>query len=155
MATQPIVVFAPILEFLKTRPVDTQLQYALSKRFPLASEQIQQIKEWCLTGLQEKSFRMRGPQNLRFGNLLHQKRTPFQFRIDIVDMDGQGPGHVHPLGEINLCFTTENTGDGSTSFDGLSEGWVVKQPNSWHTPRVQHGRMVIVYFLPRGKVLFD
>lgn len=155
MTTQPEIVFAPILEFLNTRPVDTQLQYTLSKHFSLASEPIQQIKKWCLTGLRERSFRMRGPQSLRFGNLLHQKRNPFGFRIDIVDMEGQGPGHVHPLGEINLCFTTENTGCGSTSFDGLSEGWVVKQPNSWHTPTVRQGRMVIIYFLPRGKVIFD
>lgn len=155
MTTQPAAVFTPILEFLSTRSVDTQLQYELSKHFPLASESIQQIKAWCLNGLKEQSFRMRGPQSLRFGNLLHQKRNPFGFRIDIVDMEGQGPGHVHPLGEINLCFTTENTGGGSTSFDGLSEGWVVKQPKSWHTPTVRQGRMVIVYFLPRGKVIFD
>lgn len=151
----PIDVFEPILEFLQTQAVDTQLQYTLSKKFPLSSSTIQSIKDWCLTGLQDGSIRMRGPNSLRFGNLLHQKQNDFGFRIDIVNMTGVGPGHVHPLGEINLCFSVENFGEGLTSFDGVSEGWVVKQPGSWHKPTVRHGRMVIVYFLPKGQVQFD
>ena len=151
----PIETFAPILSFLETQTVDTQLQYPLSKKFPLASDLIQAIKEWCLASVSNGSIRMRGPKSLRFGNALHQKRNHYGFRIDIVDMTGVGPGHVHPLGEINLCFATEQTDSGGTSFDGISEGWVVKQPNSWHKPTVRNGRMVIVYFLPKGRVLFD
>ena len=151
----PIETFAPILSFLETQTVDTQLQYTLSKKFPLASELIQGIKEWCLAAVSNGSIRMRGPKSLRFGNVLHQKRNDYGFRIDIVDMTGVGPGHVHPLGEINLCFTIEHTDNRGTSFDGTSEGWVVKQPNSWHKPTVRNGRMVIVYFLPKGRVLFD
>ena len=151
----PIETFAPILSFLQNQTVDTQLQYTLSQKYPLSSTLIQDIKAWCLTGINDGSIRMRGPKSLRFGNLLHQKRNDYGFRIDIVDMTGVGPGHVHPLGEINLCFTTDRTDTGSTSFDGISEGWVVKQPGSWHKPTVRHGRMVIVYFLPKGKVQFD
>lgn len=151
----PIEIFAPILSFLETQTVDTQLQYTLSKKFPLASDLIQSIKEWCLASVSNGSIRMRGPKSLRFGNVLHQKRNNYGFRIDIVDMTGVGPGHVHPLGEINLCFAIECTDNGGTSFDSISEGWVVKQPNSWHKPTVRNGRMVIVYFLPNGNVLFD
>ena len=151
----PIETFAPILSFLQTQTVDTQLQYTLSKRFPLSSNLVQSIKSWCLTSVHDGSIRMRGPKSLRFGNLLHQKKNDYGFRIDIVDMTGVGPGHIHPLGEINLCFATEHTEAGSTSFDGVSEGWVVKQPESWHKPTVRNGRMVIVYFLPKGKVQFD
>ena len=150
-----IETFEPLLSFLQTQTVDTQLQYTLSKKFPLSSALIQNIKSWCLHSINDGSVRMRGPKSLRFGNLLHQKRNEYGFRIDIVDMTGVGPGHVHPLGEINLCFTIENTGSGGTSFDGISEGWVVKQPGSWHKPTVRNGRMVIVYFLPKGKVQFD
>ena len=151
----PIETFAPILSFLQRQPVDTQLQYTLSQKYPLSSTLIQDIKTWCLRSVNDGSIRMRGPNSLRFGNVLHQKRNDYGFRIDIVDMTGVGPGHVHPLGEINLCFTTDTTDTGSTSFDGISEGWVVKQPGSWHKPTVRHGRMIIVYFLPKGKVLFD
>ena len=43
MTTKPDVVFAPILEFLNVHPVNTQLQYALSKRFPLASEHFENL----------------------------------------------------------------------------------------------------------------
>ena len=147
--------FEPLLSFLQTQAVDTQLQYTLSEKFPLSSGLIQDIRSWCLASVNDGSVRMRGPKSLRFGNLLHQKRNNYGFRIDIVDMTGVGPGHLHPLGEINLCFSVENTDDGGTSFDGISEGWVVKQPGSWHKPTVSNGRMVIVYFLPKGKVQFD
>ncbi len=155
MSHTTLSVFKPILDFIQHRSVDAQLQYDLAKAFPLSSDSVQSIREWCLQGLKSGSIRVRGPQTLRFGNLLHQKRNEYAFRIDIVDMEGKGPGHIHPKGEINLCFSTSNDGRGLTSFDGLSEGWVVKQPNSWHTPHVRHGRMVIIYFLPQGKVLFD
>ena len=151
----PIETFAPILSFLQTQTVDTQLQYTLSKRFPLSSDLVQSIKSWCLTSVNDGSIRLRGPKSLRFGNLLHQKKNDYGFRIDIVDMTGIGPGHIHPLGEINLCFATAHTDAGNTSFDGVSEGWVVKQPESWHKPTVRNGRMIIVYFLPKGKVQFD
>ena len=147
--------FQSIFTYLNERPVDTQLQYTLSKRFPISSLQIQQIRAWCLSEIEAGRIRMRGPQTLRYANLLHQNASPFQIRIDIVDMNGVGPGHVHPLGEINLCFALSHTEKGRASFDGLSEGWVVKQPGSWHRPTVRNGRMLIIYFLPKGKVLFD
>lgn len=150
-----LATFEPILSFLEHQVVDTQLQYTLSKQFPLSGELVQQIRSWCVQSINDGSIKMRGPRTLRFGNLLHQKRNDYGFRIDIVDMTGVGPGHVHPLGEINLCFAMEKSHTGTTSFDGISEGWVVKQPGSWHKPTVRHGRMVIVYFLPKGKVIFD
>ena len=141
---------SPIIDWIENRAVDAQLQYDLSHRFPLSSTHIQQFKEWCVQNIENGSIRMRGPNSLRFGNLLKGK-----MRIDIVDMSGVGPGHTHPNGEINLSFSTENVGSGSTSFDGQSEGWLVKVPNSWHKPTVSNGRMIIVYFLPKGAILFD
>ena len=140
----------PFLDFFHGRDVDAQLQYDLSKTFPMSSPAVQQLKHWCINNIQTGAIRMRGPQTLRFGNLL--KGT---MRIDIVDMTGVGPGHTHPNGEINLSFATESTQTGSPSFDGQTEGWLVKPPNSWHTPNVANGRMVIVYFLPHGAIQFD
>jgi len=150
-----LTTFEPILSFLKHQVVDTQLQYTLSKKFPLSGDTVQHIRSWCVEAVNDGSVKMRGPNSLRFGNVLHQKRNDYGFRIDIVDMTGVGPGHVHPLGEINLCFSIERSDTGMTSFDGISEGWVVKQPGSWHKPTVRNGRMIIVYFLPKGKVVFD
>ena len=105
-----IKTFEPLLSFLQKQTVDTQLQYTLSKKFPLSSALIQDIKTWCLSAINDGSVRMRGPKSLRFGNLLHQKRNDYGFRIDIVDMTGIGPGHVHPLGEINLVLQLQIQG---------------------------------------------
>jgi hypothetical protein len=141
---------SPIIDFIENHPVDAQLQYDLSQQFHLSSLHIQHFKNWCVDNIQNGSIRMRGPDSLRFGNLLKGK-----MRIDIVDMTGVGPGHTHPNGEVNLSFATENLDSGCTSFDGQSEGWLVKYPGSWHKPTVSNGRMIIVYFLPRGAILFD
>ena len=140
----------PFLDFVQGRSVDVQLQYDLSTTFPMASLEVQRLKQWCLENIQSGNIRMRGPHTLRFGNLLKG-----EMRIDIVDMTGVGPGHTHPNGEINLSFSTESASTGATSFDGQTEGWLVKPPNSWHTPTVANGRMVIVYFLPKGAIQFD
>ena len=90
----------PILDYLKDKKVDAQLQYDLSKAFPISSQYVQTLKRWCLESIGTGNIRMRGPQSLRFGNLL--KGT---IRIDIVDMTGIGPGHTHPNGEINWIFS--------------------------------------------------
>ena len=66
-------------------------------------------------------------------------------------MNCKGPGHTHPLGEVDLCFPQ----DSSARFDGKEETWVVYGENSWHEPTVTHGRMIILYFLPQGSIRFE
>ena len=67
-----------------------------------------------------------------------------------VDMAGPGAEHVHPGGEVNLCFATE----GDPRFCGTGEGWYVVPPGSQHVPEVTGGRMLIAYFLPQGAIRF-
>ncbi|MEZ4249422.1 MAG: DUF4863 family protein [Polyangiales bacterium] len=71
--------------------------------------------------------------------------------VDVVHMDRPGPGHTHPNGEIDLCFTVS----GDPRFDGAPEGWTVYPPGSWHVPSVEGGVMDIVYFLPAGAIRFE
>ena len=60
-------------------------------------------------------------------------------------------GHTHTNGEINLGFAVK----GDPKFDGRPAGWVVFPPGSHHIPTVTGGEMLLVYFLPVGKVAWD
>jgi hypothetical protein len=72
------------------------------------------------------------------------------FSVDCVFMNSPGPRHRHPDGEIDLCFATK----GASRFDGQPEGWVVYGKGSEHVPTVTDGEMLILYFLPGGKIEF-
>ena len=51
---------------------------------------------------------------------------------------------------MSWCIPTE----GSPIFEGAGSGWVVLPPGSHHTPTVTDGRMVIVYWIPGGEVVW-
>ena len=65
-------------------------------------------------------------------------------------MNGPGPLHRHPQGEVNYCVAL----DGAPTFDGQPAGWVVMTPESKHVPTVAGGEMLIVYLLPEGAIEF-
>lgn len=83
---------------------------------------------------------------LTFGRVSRPVPELSDMSIDAVDMTGAGAQHVHPNGEVSLCFATE----GDPRFMGFPEGWVVAGRGSRHVPEVTGGRMLIVYFLPQG-----
>jgi len=89
----------------------------------------------------------RATQTLTFGRLAKPPAAD-GFAIDVVDMQGEGAAHTHTTGEVDLCIAEH----GDPRFDGEPEGWVIKPPGSWHVPTVTGGRMLIVYWLPDGKV---
>ena len=72
------------------------------------------------------------------------------FSIDVVVMNGAGPRHRHPLGEVDYCVAL----DGDPTFDGRAPGWVVMPTDSTHVPTVAGGTMLIVYLLPEGAMEF-
>jgi hypothetical protein len=71
--------------------------------------------------------------------------------IDVVDISGAGAGHTHPTGEVSWCVPLL----GEPSFEGVTSGWAVLAPGSHHVPTVTGGRMLIVYWIPDGKVTWD
>jgi hypothetical protein len=71
--------------------------------------------------------------------------------IDVVDIAGAGAGHTHPSGEVSWCVPWS----GEPEFEGAAAGWVVLAPGSHHVPTVTGGRMLIVYWVPAGKVTWD
>lgn len=87
---------------------------------------------------------------LKFGRVAKPSPELAGMSIDAVDMAGAGAPHTHPNGEVSLCFAEE----GDPRFCGHPAGWVVVPPGSRHTPEVTGGRMLIVYFLPDGAMIW-
>ena len=143
-AVQPILDEIAELDITKPQKAKKRLE----ERFPLS--QLQNIKALVLAGLQEGWLCPRGKGNLRYGRLAKPNASSHHISIDAVDMSATGPGHLHPAGEIDLCFSVE----GEARFDNNPPGWTVYPPESWHIPTVTGGRMGILYFLPKGEIKF-
>ncbi|MEQ1505614.1 MAG: DUF4863 family protein [Myxococcota bacterium] len=93
----------------------------------------------------------RASDGLTFGRVGKPSEELGGCSIDAVDMTGAGAPHTHPNGEVSLCFAVA----GDPRFVGFPEGWVAVPPGSRHVPEVTGGRMVIVYFLPGGAMVWD
>lgn len=90
----------------------------------------------------------RGELPVKWGRVAKASPDTNGFSIDVVLMNGAGPAHRHPEGEINYCIAL----DGAPRFEGQPPGWVVLRPDSTHVPTVEGGTMLIVYLLPHGAV---
>lgn len=120
----------------------------LSEKFPLSPDIRAAILEANGAGWLTPK---RATDTLTFGRLAKPADDLGGCSIDAVDMVGAGAGHTHPNGEVSLCLAVE----GDPRFVGFPEGWVAVPPGSHHIPEVTGGRMVIVYFLPGGAMVWD
>jgi hypothetical protein len=100
--------------------------------------------------LDEGRVAERGELPVKYGRVAKAGDETLGFSIDVVHMNGAGPLHRHPGGEVNWCVALE----GSPTFDGHGPGWVVFPPESRHVPTVAGGTMLIVYLLPQGAIEF-
>ena len=92
----------------------------------------------------------RGELPVQWGRVTKATDESGGFSIDVVLMNGPGPRHRHPAGEVNYGGAR----DGEPTFDGEPPGWVVMRPASEHVPTVAGGTMLIVYLLPGGAMEF-
>ena len=90
----------------------------------------------------------RATPTLTFGRVSKALEQTWNQSIDVVDIVGEGAEHTHPKGEVSYCIPLE----GDPKFDGHGPGWAVYGPDSHHTPTVDGGRMLIVYFQPDGAI---
>jgi hypothetical protein len=151
MSAELLEALAPVLSVLKDVDVsDPGAAAALTERLPLSSPELVRVGALVREGLTAGWLCPRGEGELRYGRAAKATEATAQFSIDTVDMRGAGPGHLHPDGEIDLCFAI----DGDPTFDGHPPGWMVYPPGSWHVPTVSGGRMGILYFLPGGAIRF-
>ena len=144
-------VLRPIVEVLKG--IDANSASAteqLNTLLPLDDPRIIAARTLVENGLTEGWLAPREAGGVKFGRVAKPSEGTHGFSIDAVEMSGPGPGHVHPNGEFDLSFALE----GTPTFDGQPEGWIVLPPQSWHIPTVADGRMGILYFLPDGAIAF-
>ncbi len=122
----------------------------LEKRFDPAGAEAQALNAGLKALLAEGKIADRGELPVKWGRVAKASDESRDFSIDVVHMDGAGPRHLHPNGEVNWCVTLS----GEPSFEGQSNGWVVMAPDSVHVPAVTGGEMLIVYLLPQGAMEF-
>jgi hypothetical protein len=122
----------------------------LANRFPPRGPGAKALNAKLVELLEQGRIAERGALPVKFGRVTKAVPESDDFSIDVVDMNGPGPHHVHPGGEVNYCIAL----DGEPRFDGHAPGWVVMPPGSGHVPTVSGGRMLIVYLLPQGKIEF-
>jgi hypothetical protein len=89
---------------------------------------------------------------VKFGRVSRADAATHGLSIDAVDMNGPAAGaHTHPKGEVELCIDLA----GEPRFDGLRQRFIAYPPGSRHVPTVSEGRMLILYFLPGGEIVFE
>ncbi len=144
---------APVLEAVAALDLTAPdaARAALADRFPLDGPLLADVRARVEAGLAEGWLTPRENAGVRFGRVAKAVPETHNLVIDAVLMDGPGPGHTHPAGEVDLCFAVA----GTPRFDGQAPGWTVYGPDSWHVPTVSGGTMAILYFLPGGAIRFE
>lgn len=144
--------FRPLLEAARdldlSDPAGAEAQ--LEERFPSGGDAAHVLHAELFGMLEAGEIANRGELPVRWGRVAKATAETLGYSIDVVHMDGAGPRHRHPRGEIDYCIAL----DGDPHFDGRPPGWVVLPPDSTHVPTVSGGSMLIVYLLPDGEIDF-
>ena len=142
----------PVLDALQdVDPSDPALAGRLNDALPLDGDTCAAVRAAAESGVAEGWLCDRDAGGILFSRPVKPDPSSHGFSVDAVVMeDVAGPKHTHVNGEINLCFAQS----GDPRFDGHPAGWVVFPPGSTHRPRVDGGRMLILYFLPGGAIVF-
>ena len=144
--------FRPLFDAARGVAVDdpARARAVLTQRFDAAGPAARALNAALVELLKKGEIASRGELPVKYGRVAKAAAETHDFSIDVVHMNGAGPLHRHPNGEINYCIAL----DGSPTFMGEPAGWVVEPPDSQHVPTVKVGTMLIVYLLPQGKIEF-
>ncbi len=147
-----ITALAPVFAALEgADPSDPALADRLNEVLPLSGDVCAAVRAAAEAEVAAGRLCHREAGGIAFSRPVKPSADSAGFSVDAVVMeDVVGPRHTHTSGEINLCFAQS----GEPRFDGHAAGWVVFPPGSTHRPRVDGGRMLILYFLPDGAVEF-
>ncbi len=147
-----LAALAPVLERVArldlSDPVAARAH--LAEAFPLQGSVLQDLRARVIAGVEEGWLCPYENGPVRYGRVAKAGRDHPDLGVDAVVMNTPGPGHIHPNGEVDLCFALQ----GSPAFDGNPPGWTVYAPETWHVPTVTGGTMAILYFLPGGAIAF-
>lgn len=121
----------------------------LHRSFPPDSEDMRRLAGEVHKAAAEGRICDRGEEGLRYSRVLKPEQDQAGCSVDAVLMeDSAGPPHTHTKGEVCLCLPES----GEARFEGRSDPWIVLPPGSRHVPRVEGGRMLILYWWPEGAV---
>ena len=142
----------PVFDVLQgADPSDPALAARLNESLPVGGDVCAAVRAAAETGVADGWLCDREAGGIRFSRPVKPSDDSAGMSVDAVVMeDVVGPKHTHTNGEINLCFAQA----GDPKFDGNPAGWVVFPPGSTHRPRVDGGKMLILYFLPGGAIEF-
>ncbi|MEO6708022.1 MAG: DUF4863 family protein [Planctomycetota bacterium] len=145
--------FRPLLEAATgldlSDPAKARIE--LERRLDPSSAKARELSKELLRLCNEGKIANRGEMPVKWGRVAKATPETLDQSIDVVLMNGAGPRHRHPRGEVNFCMAVE----GAPTFEGQAPGWVVLPPNSTHVPTVSGGTMLIVYLLPHGEMEFE
>lgn len=153
MNSAPLIeTFLPLVRAAQDLPLDdpAAAEAELSRRLDPLGKQGIALREECIRLARAGRICDRGAPPVRWSRVAGPSAETANLSIDTVWMEGPGPHHAHPAGEIDLCFAAS----GEPTFDGRAPGWVVFPPGSEHVPTVAGGQMLIVYLLPGGAIEF-
>ena len=144
--------FRPLLDAVQGLDVSDpeDAERVLNERLDPAGPIAAALRERLEKRFEDGEIANRGEAPVRWSRVAKAGEETHGYSIDVVHMEGAGPRHRHPKGEIDFCMTL----GGEARFDGRDSGWVVYGPDSVHTPTVTAGTMLIVYFLPEGAMEF-
>jgi len=147
-----IATFQPLLDAARGLDLSTPdvARDVLFDRFDPRGARARALNAELVSLMEAGRIAERGEMPVKYGRVTKALPESSDFSIDVVHMDGPGPHHRHPGGEVNYCIAL----DGEPRFDGQPAGWVVMPPGSAHVPTVSGGRMLIVYLLPKGQIEF-
>lgn len=142
---------AHLTRVLAGQPLDDALAAWLNAHHGAGSATFAALEQACRQGVAEGWLCEREGGGIRYGRVFKPSDDLHRFSVDVVDMqDIAGPHHTHPNGEIDLIMPLE----GAARFDGHPAGWCVYPPGSAHAPTVSHGRALVLYLLPEGRIDF-
>jgi hypothetical protein len=170
---------ARLTQSLVGRPLDAALDAWLNAEHGPSSATYATLKQGCQAGVADGWLCDREGGGIRYGRVFKPAADLHGFSVDVVDMAAPrwaapsnrqpprgatggippvggpddsiaGPHHAHPNGEIDLIMPIE----GDALFDGRPAGWLVCPPGSAHRPTVSHGRALVLYLLPEGRIDF-
>ena len=108
--------FQPLLD--AARGVDltdgTAAEALLAQRLDPSGAEGARLREALLRLLEAGEIANRGEPPVRWGRVAKAGPDTDDYSIDVVLMEGPGPEHRHPRGEIDYCIAL----DGEPTFDG-------------------------------------
>lgn len=143
---QPLLAFVAGLDLADPAAAKAQLD----EHYPLDGDFVRELRAAMERGVADGTLCHLGEDPVRYSRMFKAGADSHQLSADAVLMSAPGPRHVHPNGEVDLCFAL----DGEPRFDGNPPGWTVYPPGSQHVPTVRGGTMLILYLLPQGAIEF-